>query len=70
MMCRRYGFPTGSKWCEHTPMSTLENEGSKILWEFYVPTNLILEHNKSDMIIVDKVKKEWHIIYVACSFDA
>ena len=47
----------------------LENEGSKILWEFSVP-NLILKHNKSDMIIVDKVKKEWHIIYVACSFDA
>ena len=70
MMCKRYGYPTGSKWCEDTPKRVLENEVSKILWEFSVPNDLILEHNKSDIIIVDRVTKGWQIIYVACSFDA
>ena len=47
----------------------LENDNAKILWDFSVQTDHKLEHNKPDILIVDKQAGECYIIDVACSFD-
>ena len=63
MMCKRYGFPTETKWgYEHTSESVLENDSAKILWDFSIQTDHKLEHNKPDIITVDKQAKEGHIM--------
>ena len=47
----------------------LENDNLKILWDFSVQTDRKLEHNKPDILTVDKRTGECHIIGVHCPFD-
>ena len=69
VMCQRFGFPFGNKWYDHTPERVLQNEDVKILWDFSIQTDHKLDHNKPDILILDKRKRECHIIDVACPFD-
>ena len=69
VMCQRFGFPAGNNWYDHTPDRVLENEVVKILWDFSIQTDHKLDHNKPDIVILDKSKRECHIIDVACPFD-
>ena len=41
----------------------------KILWNFSVQTTQKLEHNKPNILIIDKHTRECHRIDVACPFD-
>ena len=69
VMCQRFGFPFANKWYDHTPERVLQNEDVKILWDFSIQTDHKLDHNKPDISILDKRKRECHIIDVACPFD-
>ena len=68
-MYKRYRFSNAAKWYEHTPEELLENDNVRILWDFSVQTDCKLEHNKPDILIVDKQTGECHIIDAACPFD-
>ena len=35
-LCGMYGFERENKWYDHIPQSVIENEGTKILWEFTI----------------------------------
>ena len=69
VLCQRYGFPFEENWYNHTPESVLENAGTKILWDFYIQTDKVLEHYKPDIVILDKDRRECVILDVACPFD-
>ena len=69
VMCQRFGFPAGNKWYDHTPERVLENDDVKILWDFTIQTDHKLDHNKPDIVVVDKKTRVCHIIDVACPFD-
>ena len=68
-LCRRYGFKCTEKWYDHIPKGVLENEKSKILWDFRIQTDQQLNHNRPDIVIHDKEKNESKIIDVSCPFD-
>ena len=68
-MCKRYEFSNAVKWHEHTPEKVLENDNVRILWDFSVQTNCKLEHNKADILIVDKQTENCHINDIAFPFD-
>ena len=45
------------KWYEHEQAPVTENEECKILWDFHVLTDHVIEARWPDIIIIDKVKK-------------
>ena len=58
------------KWYEHQPESVVENENCKILWDFNIQTDHVIEARHPDMIVVDKVKKTCTIIDYAIHYDS
>ncbi|XP_023238417.1 uncharacterized protein LOC111637209 [Centruroides sculpturatus] len=67
-LCHNYHIPTGKNWWKHNPEKVVENECVKILWDFRIQTDKVLEHNTPDFTIVEK-KKVW-IIDVAIPGDS
>ena len=58
-MCREYGFPHTEKSYEHSidkDKKVLENEGVKLLWDFSIQTEGKINHNKPDILLLDKKK--------------
>ena len=53
-VCRKYGLDTKDRWYEHEPQSVCENEEYKILWDFLIQTDHVIEARRPDMIIVEK----------------
>ena len=50
-------------------MKVLENDEVKLLWDFSIQTEKRIEHNKPDIVVLDKKKKLCLVIDVACPFD-
>ena len=42
-LARKCNFEAGDKWYEHEPESVLENEDYKILWDFSIQTDHVIE---------------------------
>ena len=53
-LARKCNFETGDKWYEHEPESVLQNEDYKILWDFSIQTDHVIEAQKPDLVVVDK----------------
>ena len=51
---RKCNFEAGDKWYEHQPESVLENEDYKILWDFSIQTDRVIEARRQDLVVVDK----------------
>lgn len=71
-MCKQYGFAYTEKSYEHfveKGMRVLENEDVKVLWDFPIQTDAKLDHNRPDIVLIDKKKKICFLIDVACPFD-
>ena len=71
-MCQTYGFPSTAKSYEHfvdKEMAVLENEKVKLLWDFSIQTEIKIDHNKPDLVLLDKKEKTCYVIDVACHFD-
>ena len=43
---------------------------NKMLWDFLkIQTDNKVEHNKPDIVVLDKIERKYLIIDVACAFD-
>ena len=67
--CEKLGFNRARLWYEHEPESVVDNENFKILWDFTMQCDHMIEGRIPDIVVVDKVKKETMIIYVAIPGD-
>ena len=47
---RKIGFNFPEKWYKHKPLSCTENESFKIVWNFNIQTDNIVEHKRLDMV--------------------
>ena len=52
----------GDKWYEHETESVLENEDYKILWNFSIQTDHVIEAWRPDFVLVDKKERSCQII--------
>ena len=66
----KYNFEAGDKWCEHEPESVLENEVYKILWDFSIQTDHVIEARRPDLVVVDKKERSCKIIHLAVPGDS
>ena len=67
---RKRNFEAGDKWHEHEPESVLENEGYKILWNFSIQTDHVIEAQRPDLVAVDQKQRSCRIIYFAVPGDS
>ena len=58
------------KWYEHEPERVLENEDYKILWDFSIQTDHVIEARRPDLVVVDKKEKSCKIIDFAVPGDS
>ena len=55
---------------EHQHEPVMENEGRKILWDFSVQTDNVIEARRPDQIVSDKAKNQGRIIDFVVPFDS
>ena len=68
-LCGMYEFGREKKWYEHEPQSVLENEEAKILWDFTIQCDHLIQSRRPDIVVVEKKKKECKIIDIAVPND-
>ena len=69
-VARKCNFEAGDKWYEHEPESVLGNEDYKILWDFSIQIDYIIEARRPDLIVVDKKERSCEIIDFAVPRDS
>ena len=69
-LARRCNFEAGDKWYEHEPESVLENEDYKILWDFSIQTDHVIEARRPHLVVVDKKERSCKIIDFAVCGDS
>ena len=69
-LARKCNFEAGDKWYEHEPESVLESEDYKILWDFSIQTDHVIEARRPDLVVVDKKRRTCKIIDFAVPGDS
>ena len=69
-VCRKNGIEVKPKWYEHQPEAVQENERYKILKDFNIQTDHVIEARRPDMIVIDKETKFAKIIDCAIPYDS
>ena len=69
-LARKCNFEAGDNWYEHEPESVLENDNYKILWDFSIQTDHVIEAWRPDLVVVDKKRRTSKIIEFSVSGDS
>ena len=64
-LARKCNFEAGDKWYENEPESVLENEDYKILCDFSIQTDHVIETWRLDLVVADKKERSCKITYFA-----
>ena len=68
-LCKKYGVKVLAKWYDHVPEKVVENDQVKILWDFNIQTDHVIQHRRPDVVLLDKTKKMCHLIDIAVPGD-
>ena len=68
-LCEKLGYDRDEKYYNYEPQPVYEPSNNKLLWDFKIQTENKIEHNKSDIEVLDEIKRMCLIIDVACLFD-
>ena len=69
MLAEKYGFERARKWYEQKPEGVIERQEFKVLWDFMVQCDRVIQARRPDVIVVDKKQKEVRIIGIAIPSD-
>ena len=69
-LCKEGGFERADKWYEQKPEAVIENENFKLLWDFTIQCDRVIEARRPDIVLVDKRSKEVRIIDIAVPGDS
>ena len=69
-LARKCNFEAGDKWYEHEPENVLENEHYKILWDFSIQTDHVIEPWRPNLVLVAKKERICKIIDFAVPEDS
>ena len=68
-LCKIFGFRRDNNWYDHHADSVLENDAAKILWDFNIRTDRVIEARRPDIVVVDKKSLETVLIDIAVPGD-
>ena len=69
-LARKCNFDAGDKWYEHEPENILESEDCKVLRDFSIQTDHVIEARRPDLVVVDKKRRTCKIIDFAVPGDS
>ena len=55
---------------DHVPEKVEETDHVKILWDFNIQTDHVIEHRRPDVVVLDKHEKMCHLIDIAVPGDS
>lgn len=61
-LCKKFDLECKEKWYEHEPEKVIESDKVKILWDFSIQTDHVIEHRRPDLVVLDKEKKHCQIM--------
>ena len=68
-MCQHHRLVGEVKWYNHKSESVVENEDVKILWDFNIQTDHVIEHRRPDTVILHEPEKRCDMTDVAVPAD-
>ena len=68
-MSKKFEIKCEDKWFSPQPEPVLENDKCKILWDFAIQTDKEMEHQRADIVVIDKGKRECKLINKAVPGD-
>ena len=68
-LSEKCGFTKTAKWYDHKPDPVCDSEKFKLLWDFKIQTDNHVEHNKPDILLLNKEERSCWIIDIAGPFD-
>ena len=68
-LSEKCGFERELNWYDHKPNPMCESERYKLLWDVKIQTDHHIDHNKPDIVLLNKEEKSCLIIDVVCPFD-
>ena len=68
-LCQKHGLLGEKKWYNHRARGVMENEDVKILWDFNIQTDNLIEHRTPDIIVVNTKDSICDIIDLAVPGD-
>ena len=69
-LCKQAGFLHAGRWYDHSPESVMENTNYKILWDFSIQTDHVIQARRPDLVFIEKKNKLCKIIDVAIPGDS
>ena len=69
-LCRKNGFKCGNKRYEHKPESIMEKDCVKLLWDFNIRCDNIIEARRPDIVLLKKIDKSCIIVDVSVPGDS
>jgi hypothetical protein len=67
-ICSEYNIELPAEW-KAEPHKVVENQHAKILWDFHIQTDRMVQHNQPDIVLIDKDAKTGLIIDIAVPMD-
>ena len=58
----KLGYDRDEKYYNHEPQPVYESSNNKLLSDFKIQTDNKVEHNKPDIVVLDKIKRKYLIL--------
>jgi hypothetical protein len=68
-LCKKYGVPVQREWYKHEVQAVIENDDVKILWDFPIQTDRVIQARRPDIVVIDKQKGCVTVIDIAVPAD-
>ena len=70
-LCKKYGIKCANKWYDHIPsrVSSTENGDVEIYWDREVVTVTGVEHNRPDVVVIERNVRKWTLIDFSVPMD-
>ena len=70
LLAEKYGFERATDWYEQGPEGVMESQDFKVLWDFMIQCDRLIQARRPDIFVVDKKKKEVKLIDIAIPGDS
>ena len=68
-LCQKFGLVVEVKWYNHKPASVVENDRIKMLRDFDIQKDHVIQHRRSDPNVLYKIQRKCHLIDIALPGD-
>jgi hypothetical protein len=68
-LCAIHGFQRSKNWFDHRAEPVIQNDNVKILWDFNIHTDRVIDARRPDIVVVVKLNSQTTIINIAVPGD-